>query len=111
MKEYNYKEFEQEEINKFHDEMCTLIEEYAKGDIFKAAELIRATEEFSTVWLDTYSVTGALWELQKPAEWVCHICGQYHEEMAPKNAEVDEKYDGECPHCEFEGKMRVVEIL
>lgn len=109
--DHNYEELEDDEIEEFHHKLCTLIEKKAKGDIEKAYELVMATDEFADGWMDTYSATGALWHLQKPAEWRCQVCGKYHEAMAPMTAEVNDEYDGECPHCDFEGKLTVTNIL
>lgn len=111
MKEYNYEEFDDEQIDGFHHKLCNLIEQHADGDVERAYELVKATEEFAEDWINTYSATGALWHLKKPAEWRCQICGQFHEAMAPADAEKGDEYDGECPHCKFEGKLTINDIL
>lgn len=111
MRTFNYTELEDDEIDEFHEELCTLIEKYAEGDIHRAVDLVKATGEFNLDWMNTFGATGALWELQRPAEWRCQVCGKYHEEMAPADAEVDDEYDGECPHCDFEGKLTITNIL
>lgn len=61
MRKEEYEETTEEERQQFYADLCGLIEKYGDNDIDTMVELIESLDTFRDSWLDTVSVTGALW--------------------------------------------------
>jgi hypothetical protein len=57
-------DYDDDELQEFYYGICGVIEEHADGDVEQAVELIRSLDKFQEVWLDTYGVTGLLWDME-----------------------------------------------